>query len=207
MLLDGEVAKLELVGSDEGGRVFRAKKRAKTQPNFTSILPLETSPHLTASRQEDQSVDMDDEEFDDLLAGVDLFEGSSQESLTVAAANLHFCEQSDLDEQGGHDVVASPPSSVKVHDSEDAKMQQITAQNVRFADQSFAHEVAPRNDLVKLSASHDHKYKYAAFDCIGCNSDLRSLILADQPFKRRSKKSLMALLTPCSRRKMSCLLL
>ena len=53
----------------------------------------------------------DDEEFDDLLAGVDLLEGSSQESLTLATANLDFYDcESDHDDRGGK-FPLSPPSS------------------------------------------------------------------------------------------------
>lgn len=55
------------------------------------------------------SVKMDDEDFDDLLAGVDMLPGSSQESLTSAAAKLDFCNDSDHDVQK---CPASPPSSV-----------------------------------------------------------------------------------------------
>lgn len=38
---------------------------------------------------------MDNEEFDDLFGGGGTLEGSSQESLTYAAANLEFCESDD----------------------------------------------------------------------------------------------------------------
>jgi len=38
---------------------------------------------------------MDNEDFDDLFGGGGTLEGSSQESLTCAAANLDFCESDD----------------------------------------------------------------------------------------------------------------
>lgn len=89
---------------------------------------------------------MDNEEFDDLLAGVDFFEGSSQESLTSAAANLHFCDDSEIDdEQCVRNALASPPSSVELHDPADA-VQQTSAQKIGFPHQSFPDEVATSND-------------------------------------------------------------
>lgn len=48
---------------------------------------------------------MEDGEFDDLFSGGEIAEGSSQESLTVAAANLAFCE-SDEDADPGERVTA-----------------------------------------------------------------------------------------------------
>ena len=43
---------------------------------------------------------MDDEDFEDLLAGVDLLEDSSQESLTNAAANLFVGEDGIYEYRG-----------------------------------------------------------------------------------------------------------
>ena len=55
------------------------------------------------------SVNMDDEDFDDLLAGADLLPDSSQESLTSAAAKLDFC---DSDDEQLKKLRSSPSSSV-----------------------------------------------------------------------------------------------
>ena len=41
---------------------------------------------------------MVDDDFDDLLAGVEMLQDSSQELLTFAAANLDFCESGDSDD-------------------------------------------------------------------------------------------------------------
>ena len=55
---------------------------------------------------------MDDEDVDDLLAGVAVLEGSSQESLTNAAANLAFCDDSNEEERQ-----ATAPTSVGCQDT------------------------------------------------------------------------------------------
>lgn len=109
---------------------------------------------------------MDDEEFDDLLAGVDFLEGSSQESLTSAAANLHFCDDSNDDDERMHTVPASPPSSTELHDSADAKAQRITAQTIDLPNQVFPVEVVTTNGNGQHPSGHDHSSKYATHCCI-----------------------------------------
>ena len=63
---------------------------------------------------------MDDDDFDDLLAGVEQIEGSSQEPLTTAATNLDFC---DHDRNEIDDRRSTPAASVNSRDTDAAHYQ------------------------------------------------------------------------------------
>ena len=84
---------------------------------------------------------MDDEDFDDLLAGADLLPDSSQESLTSAAAKLDFC---DSDDEQLKPLQSSPTSSVcdaTHHDAKKSFVRDVGAHEPRAPDEVAVNKV------------------------------------------------------------------
>ena len=104
---------------------------------------------------------MDDEDFDDLLAGVDSLEDSSQESLTFAAANLDFFENSDCDIQA-ESGTTSPPSSVETLDRVKAEGEVSSADNTRDSKTPPPRDVLPNACSLDHSRSSESTTRYTA---------------------------------------------
>lgn len=110
------------------------------------------------------SVKMDDEEFDDLLAGVDLLQDSSQESLTSSAANLEFCDDSDQDDRV-ENCPTSPPSSVEVHDGMESKVEHAHGRDTGMPELPSPDETGTGKDDLEQPLSPEHLSKYAPHCC------------------------------------------